>query len=147
MRSYLFLLKGKFNAEIDGFLKEEKFVYAWAERSARLFSKSVSAPALQSKDGKTLIVRKPVRSGETVRADADAIFLARVNSGSQIEAAGCVTLFAPLFGMLVCEGECAILRGIGKGGLLIFHGEVFEERQKGLRCFWENGRVEIEETE
>ncbi|MDR3162609.1 MAG: hypothetical protein LBT81_01955 [Helicobacteraceae bacterium] len=147
LKSYVFLLKGRFDAEIDRFLKEGKFVYAWAERSVRLFSRSVSAPVLRSEGGKTLIVRKPVRSGETIRADSDAIFLARVNSGSRIEVSGCVTLLAPLFGMLVCEGGCALLRGIGKGGLLIFHGAVFEERETGLRCFWENGRAEIEEME
>lgn len=155
VRRYLLLLQGARDQAIEDFLRRENYTFAWGEQSAALVAKPVAKPAetprapkVVKPAGSTLVQKKPVRSGERVEHDGDAIFFGRINSGAQIGVTGNCVLFGPLFGLCGCEGEMAVVHEVGKGGLFIFHGTVYESAMfKGgaKRIFWESGEAKIEE--
>ncbi|MGE4295435.1 MAG: septum site-determining protein MinC [Campylobacterales bacterium] len=153
LRRYLLLLQGGFDERIDRFLRSEGYTYAWADAAplvAKPATKSVSSapePKRPQAPERTLIVRRPVRSGEQIEHGADAIIFGRINSGAQVSVSGNCLLFGPLFGLCSCDGEVAQVNEVGKGGLFIFHETVFESADLagGKRLFFEGGEVKIED--
>ncbi|MDR2151965.1 MAG: hypothetical protein LBO72_04005 [Helicobacteraceae bacterium] len=127
---YMTLIAGDYDETIDKALKQSGLTYAWARRDHALFSKPVSSEPqpdrLVAQKAKTLIAHKPVRSGERVEAEGDAIFLGRINSGAEIFALGNCFVLAPLYGLCNAQGEFAIVKEVGKGGLFIFRDAVYE---------------------
>ena len=152
LRRYLLLLQGAYDAAIEAFLRREGYTFAWAEGAglvAKPAAKALVEPMPQAVTQKnaTLVLRRPVRSGELVEHEGDALFFGRINSGAQISVSGNCLLFAPLFGLCSCQGEVAQVSEIGKGGLFIFRQTVYEyaDLAGGKRLFYEDGEVKIEE--
>lgn len=131
---FMTLIAGDYDKTIDDALKRSGLTYAWASRDHGLFTKPVAdrppplenAIAQMPQKPRMLIARRPVRSGERVETEGDAIFLGRINSGAEIFARGVCLVFAPLYGLCNAQGEFAIVKEVGKGGLFIFRNAVYE---------------------
>lgn len=154
LRRYLLLLLGAHDPEIEDFLRREGYTFAWGEGAA-LVNKPASKPAAETvgetpavRGVQTRVFKRPVRSGELIEHGGDAIFFGRINSGAQVNVSGNCLLFAPLFGLCICDGDAAVVGEVGKGGLFIFHGTVYEGAalKGGKRLFWERGEVKIEDN-
>ncbi|MDR0664211.1 MAG: hypothetical protein LBF86_01630 [Helicobacteraceae bacterium] len=127
---HITLITGEYDKTIDEALKKSGLTYAWAPRDHELFAKPIASEARlerpSAQEFKTLIARRPVRSGERIEAQGDAIFLERINSGAEILALGNCFVLAPLYGLCNAQGEFAIVKEVGRGGLFIFRGVVYE---------------------
>ncbi|MDR2034620.1 MAG: hypothetical protein LBP89_08340 [Helicobacteraceae bacterium] len=145
LNRYLLLLAGEYDEAIERDLQRRSLAHIWIKRDHTLFAKPVieDAPSQPSIDKapRTLVVRKPVRSGERIETEGDAVFFGRINSGAEVFTRGNCFLFAPLYGLCNAQGETAIVSEAGKGGLFIFRGEVFESGffDRPKRFFVDNG--------
>ncbi|GHS89074.1 hypothetical protein FACS189487_08620 [Campylobacterota bacterium] len=94
----------------------------------------------------TLIMRKTVRSGESIPARGDALFFAQINNGAEVFVNGNCFLFAPLYGVCYARGDSAIVMSVGANGLFLFHDKPFESSffNAPKRFFWNNGEIIIE---
>ncbi|MDR3347975.1 MAG: hypothetical protein LBN32_05110 [Helicobacteraceae bacterium] len=150
VRPYLLLLFGRFDTAIDTYLSQERFVYLWCDDENRLHTIAANKnaaiePSALSLSSKALILRRTIRSGERIEHDGDALIFGRVNSGAELIIGGSCAVFAPLSGALNCEGKCAVIDSVNKGGLFIFHGAVYERLEGQKRFFWENETVVMED--
>ncbi len=76
----------------------------------------------------TLLLERPVRSGEEIIHSGDITIFGRVNSASKVIAEGNVEVYGLIDGLVQCDGKYMILKDIGKGHV-IFNGDILEREQ------------------
>ncbi|GHV08163.1 hypothetical protein AGMMS50229_16130 [Campylobacterota bacterium] len=161
--SYILLIVGNFNSAIDQFLREKSLVYAWAKEGQSLVGKTLKDQSVaaaqtvqsqtqnqtqsQTQAADTLVLRRTIRSGESIAHNGDAIIYARINNGAELSIGGNAVVFAPLAGALSAQGETAFVSTIVRGGLFVFHETVYDRLENPTRFFFENGIVRTEESE
>lgn len=77
---------------------------------------------------KTLLLERPVRSGEEIIHAGDITVFGRVNSASKVIAEGNVEVYGLIDGLVQCDGNYMIIKDIGKGHV-IFNGDILEREQ------------------
>jgi len=87
-----------------------------------------------SDEVKTLIINKPIRSGEVVEHDGDIAIFGRVNSGAKVISEANISVYGDIDGVVEANGEFAIIKSINKG-YVIFNGDILEkdEFNQGLK--------------
>jgi septum site-determining protein MinC len=82
----------------------------------------------QSPKMKTLVLERPVRSGEEIIHESDVTIFGRVNSASKVLAEGNVEVYGTIDGLVQCDGSYMIIKDLGKGHI-IFNGDILEREQ------------------
>jgi len=75
---------------------------------------------------KTLLIEKPVRSGEEIIHDGDITIFGRVNSGAKVLCEGNVEVYGSIDGLVQCDGEYMVAKEVGKG-YIVFNGDILEK--------------------
>jgi len=73
----------------------------------------------------TLLIEKPIRSGEEIVHDGDITIFGRVNSAAKVIAEGNVEVYGLVDGLVQCDGKYMIVKELGKGHI-IFNGDILE---------------------
>ena len=73
----------------------------------------------------TLLLQRPVRSGEEIVHAGDVTIFGRVNSASKVLVEGNVEVYGTIDGLVQCDGEYMIVKELGKGHI-IFNGDILE---------------------
>jgi len=76
----------------------------------------------------TLLIEKPIRSGEEIIHDGDITIFGRVNSAAKVIAEGNVEVYGLIDGLVQCDGKYMIVKELGKGHI-IFNGDILEREQ------------------
>jgi len=76
----------------------------------------------------TILLERPVRSGEEIIHEGDVTVFGRVNSASKVIAEGNVEVYGLIDGLVQCDGKYMIVKEIGKGHI-IFNGDILEREQ------------------
>lgn len=71
------------------------------------------------------VVKRPLRSGQSVEYDGSLLLTERINSGARVAALGSVIALGPVEGDISSVGECVVVPPIRRGTLL-FHGHKIE---------------------
>ena len=71
------------------------------------------------------IVKRPLRSGQTIDYEGSVLMTERINSGARVSALGSVVALGPVEGDISSLGECVIVPPITRG-TLFFHGKKIE---------------------
>ena len=71
------------------------------------------------------VVKRPLRSGQSVEYDGSLLLTERINSGARVAALGSVIALGPVEGDISSVGECVVVPPIRRGTLL-FHGRKIE---------------------
>jgi septum site-determining protein MinC len=74
---------------------------------------------------KTLLLERPVRSGEEIIHEGDVTIFGRVNSASKVLAEGNVEVYGLIDGLIQCDGDYMVVKELGKGHI-IFNGDILE---------------------
>jgi septum site-determining protein MinC len=74
----------------------------------------------------TLLLERPVRSGEEIICEGDITIFGRVNSASKVLAEGNVEVYGTIDGLVQCDGSYMIVKDLGKGHI-IFNGDILEK--------------------
>ena len=74
---------------------------------------------------KTLLLERPVRSGEEIIHSGDVTIFGRVNSASKVLAEGNVEVYGLIDGLVQCDGDYMVVKELGKGHI-IFNGDILE---------------------
>lgn len=82
----------------------------------------------QAQKVKTLLLERPVRSGEEIIHSGDVTIFGRVNSASKVLAEGNVEVYGTIDGLVQCDGSYMIIKDLGKGHI-IFNGDILEQEQ------------------
>ena len=82
----------------------------------------------------TLVLNKPIRSGEVVEHEGDVVLFGRVNSGAKVISEANISVYGDIDGVVEANGEFAIIKSINKG-YVIFNGDILEkdEFNQGLK--------------
>ncbi len=81
-----------------------------------------------TKEVKTLLLERPVRSGEEIIHAGDVTIFGRVNSASKVMAEGNVEVYGTIDGLVQCDGNYMIVKDLGKGHI-VFNGDILEREQ------------------
>jgi septum site-determining protein MinC len=73
----------------------------------------------------TLLLQRPVRSGEEIVHAGDVTIFGRVNSASKVLVEGNVEIYGAIDGLVQCDGEYMVVKELGKGHI-IFNGDILE---------------------
>jgi septum site-determining protein MinC len=73
----------------------------------------------------TLLIEKPIRSGEEIVHNGDITIFGRVNSAAKVIAEGNVEVYGLIDGLVQCDGKYMIVKELGKGHI-IFNGDILE---------------------
>jgi len=73
----------------------------------------------------TLLIEKPIRSGEEIIHDGDITIFGRVNSAAKVIAEGNIEVYGLIDGLVQCDGQYMIVKELGKGHI-IFNGDILE---------------------
>jgi septum site-determining protein MinC len=84
-----------------------------------------SQPSDKIEKVETLLIEKPIRSGEEVIHDGDITIFGRVNSAAKVIAGGNVEVYGVIDGLVQCDGKYMIVKELGKGHI-IFNGDILE---------------------
>lgn len=76
----------------------------------------------------TLLLERPVRSGEEIIHSGDVTIFGRINSGSKVLAEGNVEVYGTIDGLVQCDGNYMVVKDLGKGHI-IFNGDILESEQ------------------
>lgn len=147
LRRFLLLFTRPLSTDLQERLKAAGF--SIAQSQGQLVGKPTTRPnaPAPATTPSSRILDRPVRSGELIESEGDLIAFGRINSGAQLFIGGNATLFAPLDGMLSCDGEVAILHGVGRSGVVIFQGQLLrpEDLAPGaIRLVKRGDRVSVE---
>lgn len=77
---------------------------------------------------KTVLLERPVRSGEEIIHEGDVTIFGRVNSASKVIAEGNVEVYGLIDGLIQCDGSYMVIKDIGKGHV-IFNGDILEKEE------------------
>ncbi len=144
LKEFLLVLSGDVTKKTTKYLSENNICYVLAKDChIKLSSKSNTEkiPKTQKPNGtkktqnitvvqenkviKTLLLEKPVRSGEEIVYDGDITIFGRVNSASKVIAEGNVEIYGTIDGVVQCDGDYMIVKEIGKG-YIIFNGDILD---------------------
>jgi septum site-determining protein MinC len=74
----------------------------------------------------TILLERPVRSGEEIIHEGDVTIFGRVNSASKVLVEGNVEVYGTIDGLVQCDGDYMIVKDLGKGHI-IFNGDILEK--------------------
>lgn len=80
-----------------------------------------AAPKVQ-----TLLIEKPIRSGEEIVHEGNVTIFGRVNSAAKVIAEGNVEVYGLIDGLVQCDGDYMIVKALGKGHI-IFNGDILDK--------------------
>ena len=80
----------------------------------------------ESDGTQTLVINKPIRSGEVIEHDGDIVIFGRVNSGAKVISEANISVYGDIDGIIEANGEFAIIKSINKG-YVIFNGDILEK--------------------
>jgi len=80
----------------------------------------------EKSENKTIVLNKPIRSGEVVESDGDIVVFSRVNSGAKVICEGNVSIYDVIDGIVESYGDFMIVSKLGKGHI-IFNGDILDK--------------------
>ncbi len=95
---------------------------------------------------KTLLLERPVRSGEEIIHSGDVTIFGRVNSASKVLAEGNVEVYGLIDGLVQCDGDYMVVKELGKGHI-IFNGDILERELfdgKLKKVTYNSGSAQVE---
>ncbi len=102
--------------------KEPSTGYAGVEVLQKPQEEAITKAACQLR-----LFDRPIRSGEEIHeANAITIF-GRVNSGAKVFCEESMSIYGIIDGLVQCDGEYIVLKGLGPRGHLIFNGEIVDK--------------------
>ncbi len=75
---------------------------------------------------KTLLINKPVRSGEEIIHRGDVTVFGRVNSAAKVICSGNAKIYGLIEGLIQCDGDYMVVKDLGKKGFIIFNGDILD---------------------
>ena len=146
LKEYFLFLSGKITPTIENYLHEKGICFKDINGcDIKSFQKHGNSHVLNSPEKvaqssvvvqeknvcetiKPKIVNKTLRSGEEIIHDGSVVVFGRVNSGAKIISEGSVEVFGVVDGMIQCDGDYMILKGINKGHV-IFNGDILDNEE------------------
>lgn len=152
LKDYFLMVSGDTTPKIIDFLEDQNICYKLSEEcSLKKFAKVnmstnngiigesnqtkvtettkyiISEPQKEnSAYGKTLLINKPVRSGEEIVHDGDVTVFGRVNSASKIICSGNAKIYGLIEGLIQCDGDYMVIKDLGQKGFIIFNGDILD---------------------
>jgi septum site-determining protein MinC len=146
LQEYLLILSGDITKNILNYLEKKNICYKLTKDcniklstksnttkpKKQIEPKSTNTPqqnvriVKELKIIKTLLVQKPVRSGEELIYEGDVTIFGRVNSAAKVVADGNVEVYGTIDGLVQCDGDYMIAKDIGKG-YIIFNGDILDK--------------------
>jgi septum site-determining protein MinC len=147
LREYLLMLSGEVTPKIVDYLNQNNICFMQTKDCHVKLSSKQNTPqqaptreqistnnpqksviVQESKIIKTLLLQKPVRSGEEIVHDGDVTIFGRVNSAAKVMAEGNVEIYGTIDGLVQCDGDYMIIKDIGKG-YVVFNGDILDKDQ------------------
>jgi len=149
IKNYFFLLK-KRDKKIEEYLKLKNLSFFIVNDEGFIYNKDTLNKEIKeiviekevTKENKTLIFDKIIRSGEEINSKNNLIFLNRINAGAKIKSSGNIEVYGECEGMIECEGDYLIVKR-NKKGLIFFKGVEVKEVDK-LTIFTEKFKKVLE---
>ena len=83
-----------------------------------------AVPSIKSK-----LYDRPIRSGEEISEHVPTVIFGRVNSGAKVFCEESLSIYGIIDGLVQCDGEYVVIKGISPRGNLIFSGEIIDKDQ------------------
>ena len=146
LKEYFLFLSGEITPAIENYLNEKGISFKDANGcDIKSFQKNGNSHVLNNSEKivqnqiviqeenvceaiKPKLVNKTLRSGEEIIHDGGVTVFGRVNSGAKIMSEGNVEIFGLVDGMVQCDGDYMILKGINKGHV-IFNGDILDNEE------------------
>jgi len=149
IKNYFFLLK-KRDKKIEEYLKLKNLSFFIVNDEGFIYNKDTLNKEIKeiviekevTKENKTLIFDKIIRSGEEINSKNNLIFLNRINAGAKIKSSGNIEVYGECEGMIECEGDYLIVKR-NKKGLIFFKGVEIKKVYK-LTIFTEKFKKVLE---
>ncbi|MCH9814324.1 MAG: hypothetical protein K0U47_10345 [Epsilonproteobacteria bacterium] len=155
LKEYLLVLKGDITPKVTQYLDSHNICFILSDdcklnfssktnndQNRDIISKSVTEAEPQAQKStpnqqpivtiqaeprvQTLLIEKPIRSGEVVIHEGDVTIFGRVNSAAKVIAEGNVEVYGAIDGLVQCDGDYMIVKELGKGHI-IFNGDILEK--------------------
>ena len=143
LKDYLLIISGEITDKIKQFLDDNSLCYVFQnECNLKIIEKEKdSKKENNSSFGKvevlkqvihdekivpTIVINKPVRSGEVIESDGDIIVFSRINSGAKVVSEGNVFTFDVIDGIVESYGSICFIKNINKGHF-IFNGDILDK--------------------
>ena len=152
LKDYFLMIDGETTPKIIDFLEEKKACYKLAKncnirkssktnigsknaiirnsssQSGTEGKKSITFEEYQNSSSceKTLLINKPVRSGEEIIHQGDVTVFGRVNSAAKVICSGNAKVYGVVDGLIQCDGDYMVVKDLGQKGFIIFNGDILE---------------------
>ncbi len=152
LKDYFLMISGEATPKIIDFLEDKNICYKLAEKcnirknsktnvgnNNAIIRRDTSPKAIEetkriisesqgknSKCEKTLLINKPVRSGEEIVHHGDVTVFGRVNSAAKVICSGNAKVYGVIDGLIQCDGEYMVIKDLGKKGFIIFNGDILD---------------------
>jgi len=145
LKDFFLLLSGHISDNILTYLNENKLCFKISEecnikiptkqntinnRVIMSQKRQQAVPVLQVQKEivKTILVQKPIRSGEEIIHEGDVTIFGRVNSAARVIAEGNVEIYGVIDGLVQCDGDYMIIKEVGKGHV-VFNGDILDREK------------------
>jgi len=152
LKDYFLMVDGNITPKIMDFLESKDMCYKLAEEcNLKNFSKANTdanngtikknsnpkvvevtkyiisdTPQNGSTCDRTLLINKPVRSGEEIVHNGDVTVFGRVNSAAKVICTGNAKVYGLIDGLVQCDGDYMVVRDLGQKGFIIFNGDILD---------------------
>ena len=152
LKDYFLMISGSLTPKIISFLEDQKMCYKLADEcNLKNFSKTnidnnngtirkdndqkrvevtkyIISEEEESSSSyeKTLLINKPVRSGEEIVHHGDVTVFGRINSAAKVICTGNAKIYGLVDGLIQCDGEYMVIKDLGQKGFIIFNGDILE---------------------
>jgi len=143
LKEFFLLLEGNVDIQTKSFLDEAKVCYKFiddcsirlanvkqelhVEQDEKKAVKKFETEKLEIEKEKLRVFNRPIRSGEEINEDLPLVIFGRINSGAKLICTQSATIYGIIDGLVQCDGDFIILKGISNHGNLIFNGEIIDK--------------------